>query len=58
MLAEEAAAAGDHEGNHHPVAGTHSGHLAADLLDNAHEFVAQNVTGLHRRDFAMIKVQV
>src|SRR5690606_17325177 len=56
--AVEAAPAGDHEGDHHAVAGPHPAHLRPRLLDDAHELVAEDVAIFHARDLAAVDVQV
>src|SRR3954454_2438470 len=53
-----AVAAGDRERHHHAVADLQLLHIAADLDNLAHEFMAQDVTLFHRRDEAVIQVQV
>ncbi len=57
-LAEEAAAAGDHEGNYHAVTDLQVGHPAAGLFDDAHELVAEDIARLCLWNLAMIEVQV
>ena len=57
LLAVEAVAAGDGEGDHHAVALLHRVHRRADLLDDAHELVAHDVAGLHARHLAAPEVQ-
>lgn len=49
VLAEEATAAGDHKGDHHAVANLQISHAFADVLDDAHELVAENVAGFRLR---------
>src|SRR5690554_1226289 len=57
-VAEEAAAAGDHEGHYDPLALAHSGYAPAGFHHFAEEFVAEDVTLLHLRNGAAIQVQV
>src|SRR6185369_6091606 len=57
-LAEEAAAAGDGEGDDHAVAEREVLDLAAELDDLAHELVAQDVPLLHGGDVAVVEVEV
>ena len=58
MLAVPALAADD-EGRHDDaVALLDLLHLGPDLLDHAHELVADDVAGLHGRDVAVDEVQV
>src|SRR5690606_5051044 len=42
LAAEEALAAGDGEGHHHPVSHLQVGHAVTDFLDDAHELVAEH----------------
>ncbi|MNV78289.1 hypothetical protein D3C71_1717710 [compost metagenome] len=58
MLAEETAAAGDHERNDHAVSDVQVGHGAAGVLDDAHEFVAEDIARFGLRDLAVVEVQV
>ena len=58
VLAVPALAADDERRHDHPVALLHLLHLGADLLDHAHELVADDVAGLHGRDVAVDEVQV
>ena len=53
-----AAAAGDREGDDHPVARLDLLDRLAGLDDLAHEFMAEDVARLHRRDEAVVEVQV
>ena len=56
--AEEAVAAGDGERHDHAVADLQVRHRLADLDHLAHELVAEDVALLHRRDEAVVEVQV
>jgi hypothetical protein len=58
LLAEEAAAARDCEGDDHAIADLQLRVLFADLDDLAHELVAENVACLHRRDIAVEQMQI
>ncbi len=57
-LAEETAAAGDGEGDDDAVAPLEVLNGAADLFDDAHELVAEDVAGLHGGDEAGVEVEV
>jgi hypothetical protein len=57
-LAEEALAAGDYEGHHHPVAPPQPRHRRTGIYNLAHELVAKDITGLHLRHEAVVDVQV
>ncbi|PSK62863.1 hypothetical protein B0E53_05229 [Micromonospora sp. MH33] len=57
-VAHPARAAGDGEGDDHPVAGPEPGHPGPDLLDDAHRLVAEDVTGLQVRPEHLVQVQV
>src|SRR5699024_2475234 len=57
-LAHEAVAAGDVERHHHPVARLDVAHTRADLLDDAHRIVADDVPGLHEHAEHRVTVQV
>ena len=57
-VAHEAVAARDLERHHHPVAGGEVGDLAADLLDDAHGLVAEDVALAHERAERLVQVQV
>ncbi|MNH14489.1 hypothetical protein D3C79_740820 [compost metagenome] len=57
-LAEEAAAAGDHERNHHAVTDLQIGDPATGFLDDAHELVAEDITRLGLWNLAVVEVQV
>ncbi|MNH27059.1 hypothetical protein D3C79_871520 [compost metagenome] len=58
VLAEEAAAARDHERDHHPVTGAYGCHCATNVFDDPHELVAEDIARLDQRDLATIQVQV
>jgi hypothetical protein len=51
-------APGDRERHHHPVALGQVADPTAELDDLAHELVAQDVAGAHRRDQAVPEMQV
>src|SRR6185295_11693017 len=57
-LAEEAAAAGDGEGHHHPVAGPQVLDGGADGDDLTHELVPEDVALLHARHVPVVEVEV
>src|SRR6185295_1798676 len=57
-LARRADAAGDGEGYDDPITDLELLHAASHLDDLAHELVAKDVTALHRRDEAVIKMQI
>ena len=54
----EAAAAGDHERHHDAVTGTQLCDLGTDLLDDAHELVAEHIAFLQHRHLAAVQMQV
>lgn len=54
----EAAATGNHERNHDPIARPKVAHTAADLFDNAHELMAQHVAAVQVGNLAAIQMQV
>jgi hypothetical protein len=56
--AEEAAPTGDRERDDHAVADFKVVHAGARLDDLAHELVTEDVAFLHRRDVAVVEVQV
>ena len=58
MPAGPAVAAGDRERDDDAVADLEVVHAAADLDDLAHELVPEDVALLHRRDVAVVEVQV
>ncbi len=58
QVAVEALPARDGERDHHAVALLHAQHGGPHLLDDAHEFVAEDVAVLHHRDLAAVDVQV
>ena len=58
LLAEVAAAAGDGERHDDAIADLEPRVVFADLDDFAHELVAEDVALLHRRDVAVVDVQV
>ena len=58
VLAEETTAAGDDKGDHHTVANLQVGDVLAGGLDDAHEFVAEDIARFGLRDLAPIEVQV
>ena len=58
LLAAPAVAAGDRERHDHAVADLQVVHLRPDLDHLAHELVAQDVALLHRRDEAVVEVEV
>lgn len=58
LIAHETVPAGDLEGNDDAVARSDVRHLAADLLDDSHGLVAENVAGLHERPHDLIQVQI
>ena len=58
LLAEEAAAARDRERHDDAVADLQLGVLLADLDDFAHELVAEDVARLHRRDEAVVEMEI
>ena len=58
LLAEEAVAAGDGERNDDAVAALEIGHFLADFLDDAHEFVAEDVARFHGGDEAVEEMKV
>ena len=58
LLAEVAAAARDGERHHDAIADLQSRVVLADLDDLAHELMAEHVALLHRRDVAVVDVQV
>src|SRR5690606_8463145 len=57
-LAEEASAAGDHEGHDHPVALLQPCIALADFDHLAHELVAEYIARPHGRDDPVVKMQV
>src|SRR5262245_11972271 len=58
LAAKEAAPAGNREGHDNAISLFQVLTLAANLDDFAHELVAENVALLHRRDVAIVEVQV
>ena len=58
LLAEPAPAAGDAEGDDDAVADLEVVDVGAELDDLAHELVPEDVVLLHRRDVAVVQVQV
>ena len=58
LLAEVAAAARDGERHHDAIADLQPRVVLADLDDLAHELVAEHVALLHRRDVAVVDVQI
>src|SRR5581483_4911686 len=58
MLAEIALAASDGERNHHAIAFLDAGHLRTYIHYFPHEFVAENVPRLERRNIAIIEMKV
>jgi len=57
-LAHPAVAAGDVEGDDHPVSGHEVRYFGAHFLDDAHGFVAQHVAGLHVRPEHFIEMKI
>ena len=58
VVAHEAVAAGDVERDHHAIALGDVGDLGADLLDDAHRLVAEDVALAHERAEDLVEVQV
>ena len=58
MLAEETAAASDHEGNHYAVADLQIGDGTAGIFDDAHELMAEDIARFGFWNFASVEVQV
>ena len=58
MSTEEAAAARNREWDDDTVASLEIGDATADVLDNAHELVAENIAAAHRRDETVIEMQI
>ena len=58
LFAHPAMAAGNVEGDDHPVARLEVPDLGADLLDDTHGFVAQDVAGLHVGAKDLVQVEV
>ena len=58
LAAEEAVAAGDHEGHDDPVAGLERRHSGSDFLDDAHELVSKDVAVAGLWNLAVVEVQV
>jgi hypothetical protein len=58
LLAEKAVPARDRKPYHDAVARAKVFDLRADLDDFPHEFVSQNIALLHRRDQAVIQMEV
>ena len=58
LVAHPARTAGDVEGDDDAVADRHLGDLGADLLDDAHRLVPDDVAGLHERGQRLVQVQV
>src|SRR5690606_25172357 len=56
--ARPAAAAGDRERDHDPVAGAQPLHAGTDLLDDAHRLMPEHVPLLHERIEAVIQVEI
>jgi hypothetical protein len=57
-VAHPAVAAGDVEGDHDPVAGLDVGHLGANLLDDPHRLVAEDVALFHEGREDLVEVEV
>jgi hypothetical protein len=57
-LAHPAVPAGDIKRNHHPVSGPQTGDVRADLLDDPHGLVPENVAGLEERAEHSVQMQV
>ena len=57
-IAEEAATAGDSKGNDHAIAHFQILNALAGFNHLAHKLVAQNIARLHRRNIAVVEVQV
>lgn len=51
-------AAGDVEGDDHPVSGGEVGHLDADLFDDAHGLEAEDIVFVHERTQYLVEMQV
>src|SRR5207253_682944 len=58
LLTEEAVAAGDREWHHHAVASPEVVYLRSDFHDLAHELVAEDIPLHHRRNIAIVEMQV
>ena len=58
VVAHEARAAGDVERDHHAIALGDVGDLGADLLDDAHRLVAEDVALAHERAEDLVEVEV
>jgi hypothetical protein len=58
FLAEKAIAARNREGNHHAVAGFEIVHVEPALDHFAHKLMAENVARFHRRNQAVVQMQV
>ena len=58
VLAEETAATGNHEWNHHAITGADGGDVTPHLLDDPHEFVTENIALVDHGDLAAIQVQI
>lgn len=56
--AVEAASAGHHERDHHTVAGFDRGDIGADVFDDAHELMAENIAMPQVRNLAAVQMQV
>src|SRR5829696_6289934 len=58
LVAHEAVAAGDLEGDHHAVAGGQVGDLRTDLLDYAHRLVPLQIALFHKGGEDLVEVEV
>src|SRR5690349_6088566 len=58
VLTEETVAARDRKRHHHAIADLEIRYFASDLNDLTHELVTENVAALHRRNEAVVHVQV
>jgi hypothetical protein len=58
LVAHEARAARDVERDHDPVARLEVGHLAADLLDDAHRLMAEDVALVEERSHDLVEVEI
>jgi hypothetical protein len=58
LITHIASAAGNLEGDHHSVANGEIGYLRADLADDSHRLVAEDVSGVHEGTEHLIEMQV
>jgi len=58
LLAEQTVSAGYGEGHHDPITSAQIGHILANLFDDTHELMPENVPGFHSRNEPIIKMQI